>query len=50
VTEWARRADAAGFHGLAVHDRPYHDAWEPPATLAAVAAGPAPVQRPHPPL
>jgi alkanesulfonate monooxygenase SsuD/methylene tetrahydromethanopterin reductase-like flavin-dependent oxidoreductase (luciferase family) len=38
VIEWARRADAAGFHGLAVHDRPNHDAWEPLATLAAVAA------------
>lgn len=35
--EWARRADAAGFHALAAHDRPAHDAWEPLATLAAVA-------------
>jgi hypothetical protein len=38
VIEWARRADAAGFHGVAVHDRPNHDAWDPLATLAAAAA------------
>jgi len=38
VIEWARRADQAGFHGVAVHDRPNHDAWDPLATLAAAAA------------
>src|SRR6266536_3443671 len=37
VIEWARRADQAGFHGVAVHDRPNHDAWDPLATLAAAA-------------
>src|SRR6266540_2102866 len=29
--------DQAGFHGVAVHDRPNHDAWDPLATLAAAA-------------
>jgi alkanesulfonate monooxygenase SsuD/methylene tetrahydromethanopterin reductase-like flavin-dependent oxidoreductase (luciferase family) len=38
VVDWARRADAAGFHGVAVHDRPFHDAWDPLTTLAAAAA------------
>jgi alkanesulfonate monooxygenase SsuD/methylene tetrahydromethanopterin reductase-like flavin-dependent oxidoreductase (luciferase family) len=35
--EWARIADAAGFHTLTVHDKPNHDTWEPLITLAAVA-------------
>jgi alkanesulfonate monooxygenase SsuD/methylene tetrahydromethanopterin reductase-like flavin-dependent oxidoreductase (luciferase family) len=38
VIDWARRADAAGFHGLAAHDRPFADAWDPLTTLAAAAA------------
>ncbi|MDR3079969.1 MAG: LLM class flavin-dependent oxidoreductase [Streptomyces sp.] len=37
VLDWARVADAAGFHGVAAHDRPAHDTWDPMATLAAVA-------------
>jgi alkanesulfonate monooxygenase SsuD/methylene tetrahydromethanopterin reductase-like flavin-dependent oxidoreductase (luciferase family) len=37
VMDWARRADAAGFHGVAVHDRPFHDAWDPLTRLAAAA-------------
>lgn len=37
VLDWARLADSAGFHGVAVHDRPNHDTWDPLATLAAVA-------------
>jgi alkanesulfonate monooxygenase SsuD/methylene tetrahydromethanopterin reductase-like flavin-dependent oxidoreductase (luciferase family) len=35
--DWASVADQAGFHAVAVHDRPNHDAWEPLVTLAAVA-------------
>lgn len=35
--DWARLADQAGFHGVAVHDRPNHDAWDPLVTLASVA-------------
>lgn len=38
MLEWARYADQAGFHALAVHDKPNHDTWEPLTTLAAVAA------------
>jgi len=38
VLDWARVADDAGFHSVAVHDKPYHDTWEPLAALAAVAA------------
>ena len=37
VLDWARRAEAAGFAALGVHDRPNSDTWEPIATLAAVA-------------
>jgi hypothetical protein len=37
VVDWARGADQAGFHGVATHDRPDHDAWDPLATLAAAA-------------
>jgi alkanesulfonate monooxygenase SsuD/methylene tetrahydromethanopterin reductase-like flavin-dependent oxidoreductase (luciferase family) len=36
--DWARGADEAGFHALAAHDRPAHDAWDPLMTLAAAAA------------
>ncbi|HLH68593.1 MAG TPA: LLM class flavin-dependent oxidoreductase [Candidatus Dormibacteraeota bacterium] len=36
--EWARAADAAGFHCLATLDRPNYDMWEPLVTLAAAAA------------
>jgi len=38
LLEWARRADAAGFHSLGTLDRPNYDSWESLATLAAVAA------------
>jgi alkanesulfonate monooxygenase SsuD/methylene tetrahydromethanopterin reductase-like flavin-dependent oxidoreductase (luciferase family) len=38
VLGWARRAEAAGFDAVSVHDRPYSDTWEPLTTLAAVAA------------
>jgi alkanesulfonate monooxygenase SsuD/methylene tetrahydromethanopterin reductase-like flavin-dependent oxidoreductase (luciferase family) len=38
VLDWARGADSAGFHGVAVHDRPCHDAWDPLTTLVAAAA------------
>ncbi|MDO8484396.1 MAG: LLM class flavin-dependent oxidoreductase [Candidatus Limnocylindrales bacterium] len=38
VLDWARRAEAAGFDAVAVHDRPHADTWDPIATLAAVAA------------
>lgn len=37
VLDWARLADDAGFHSLAVHDKPAHDTWEPLAALAVVA-------------
>jgi alkanesulfonate monooxygenase SsuD/methylene tetrahydromethanopterin reductase-like flavin-dependent oxidoreductase (luciferase family) len=37
VLDWARRAEAAGFAALAVHDRPASDTWEPLVTLAALA-------------
>ncbi|HZV48277.1 MAG TPA: LLM class flavin-dependent oxidoreductase [Candidatus Dormibacteraeota bacterium] len=36
--DWARAADAAGFHCLATLDRPNYDMWDPLATLAAAAA------------
>ena len=38
LLDWARRAEAAGFHAVSVHDRPLSDTWEPLVTLAAVAA------------
>ena len=38
VLDWARRVEDAGFHAVSVHDRPFHDTWDPLATLAAVAA------------
>lgn len=38
MLEWARLADAVGFHALATIDKPNYDAWDPLATLAAVAA------------
>jgi alkanesulfonate monooxygenase SsuD/methylene tetrahydromethanopterin reductase-like flavin-dependent oxidoreductase (luciferase family) len=37
VVRWAVRAEALGFDAVAVHDRLDHEAWEPLATLAAVA-------------
>lgn len=37
VLEFARRAEAAGFDAVAVHDRPNHETWDPLMTLAAVA-------------
>jgi alkanesulfonate monooxygenase SsuD/methylene tetrahydromethanopterin reductase-like flavin-dependent oxidoreductase (luciferase family) len=37
VLDWARRAEAAGFAALTVHDRPASDTWEPLATLATLA-------------
>ncbi|HZU17524.1 MAG TPA: LLM class flavin-dependent oxidoreductase [Candidatus Dormibacteraeota bacterium] len=36
--DWARAADAAGFHCLATLDRPNYDMWDPLAALAAAAA------------
>jgi len=36
ILDWARAGDDAGFHALAVHDKPNHDTWEPLATLAMV--------------
>lgn len=38
VLDWARAAEDAGFHAVAVHDRPNHETWDPLASLAAVAA------------
>jgi Coenzyme F420-dependent N5,N10-methylene tetrahydromethanopterin reductase and related flavin-dependent oxidoreductases len=38
LLDWARLADAAGFHTIAVRDRPDYDMWDPLLTLAAVAA------------
>jgi alkanesulfonate monooxygenase SsuD/methylene tetrahydromethanopterin reductase-like flavin-dependent oxidoreductase (luciferase family) len=38
VIDWARQAEAAGFSSLGVVDRVAYDAWEPLASLAAVAA------------
>ena len=38
VLDWARAAEGAGFHAVAVHDKPNHDTWDPLAALAAVAA------------
>lgn len=38
LLEWARRADAAGFHSLGTLDRPNYDSWESLVTLAAAAA------------
>jgi alkanesulfonate monooxygenase SsuD/methylene tetrahydromethanopterin reductase-like flavin-dependent oxidoreductase (luciferase family) len=35
---WATRAEDAGFHAVAVHDKPNHDTYDPLAMLAAVAA------------
>jgi alkanesulfonate monooxygenase SsuD/methylene tetrahydromethanopterin reductase-like flavin-dependent oxidoreductase (luciferase family) len=37
VLDWARGADAAGFHAVSAHDRPAHDSWDPLITLAAAA-------------
>jgi alkanesulfonate monooxygenase SsuD/methylene tetrahydromethanopterin reductase-like flavin-dependent oxidoreductase (luciferase family) len=37
VLDWARTAEEAGFHALAVHDKPNHDTWDPLAALAVVA-------------
>lgn len=34
---WATRAEAAGFHAVAVHDKPNHDTYDPLAILAALA-------------
>jgi len=38
LLDWARLADLAGFHTIAVRDRPCYDMWDPLLTLAAVAA------------
>jgi alkanesulfonate monooxygenase SsuD/methylene tetrahydromethanopterin reductase-like flavin-dependent oxidoreductase (luciferase family) len=38
LLDWARQADEAGFHALAVHDKPNSDTWEPLSVLAAFAA------------
>jgi alkanesulfonate monooxygenase SsuD/methylene tetrahydromethanopterin reductase-like flavin-dependent oxidoreductase (luciferase family) len=38
LLEWARRADAVGFHSLGTLDRPNYDSWESLTTLAAAAA------------
>lgn len=38
LLDWARRAEAAGFESVSVHDRPLSDTWEPLVALAAVAA------------
>lgn len=38
LLDWARLADAAEFHTIAVRDRPDYDMWDPLLTLAAVAA------------
>jgi hypothetical protein len=38
MLDWARLADQAGFHELAVIDKPNYDSWDPLATLAAAAA------------
>lgn len=37
MLDWARLADQAGFHTLAVIDKPNYDSWDPLATLAGVA-------------
>ncbi|MGZ9159731.1 MAG: LLM class flavin-dependent oxidoreductase [Candidatus Limnocylindrales bacterium] len=37
VLDWARSADEAGFQALTVHDRPFHDTWDPMAALLSVA-------------
>lgn len=37
MLEWARLADAAGFHVLGTIDKPNYDSWDPLATLAGVA-------------
>lgn len=37
VAGWARRAEAAGFHAVAVHDKPNHDTYEPLQVLATLA-------------
>jgi len=37
LVDWARRAEAAGFHAVAVHDKPNHDTYDPLAMLAALA-------------
>jgi len=38
LLEWARQAEAAGFHTLGTIDRPNYDSWDPLITLAAAAA------------
>ena len=38
LLDWARLADSAGFHTIAVRDRPNYDMWDPLLTLSAVAA------------
>lgn len=37
MLDWARQADQAGFHTLAVIDKPNYDSWDPLVTLAGVA-------------
>ena len=36
--DWARQADVAGFHSLALHDKPNSDTWEPLAVVGGLAA------------
>jgi alkanesulfonate monooxygenase SsuD/methylene tetrahydromethanopterin reductase-like flavin-dependent oxidoreductase (luciferase family) len=38
LLDWARESESAGFHAVAVHDKPNHDTYDPMAVLAAVAA------------
>lgn len=38
MLDWARQADQAGFHTLAVIDKPNYDSWDPLVTLAGVAS------------
>jgi len=37
VLDWARRVEDAGFDAVVVHDRPFHETWDPLAALAVVA-------------
>jgi alkanesulfonate monooxygenase SsuD/methylene tetrahydromethanopterin reductase-like flavin-dependent oxidoreductase (luciferase family) len=37
LLDWARRAEATGFHAISAHDKPNHDTYDPIALLAAVA-------------
>ena len=37
LVEWAGRAEDAGFHAVALHDKPNHDTYDPITALAALA-------------